>query len=79
MHFSDYNSNRIQQNCIDKDTFLFFKHLQRAAVWCEAVMQNGDHPLEAGAGPVIGAIQAAAFGWLPVLLWILLGGNYNLN
>ena len=43
------------------------------------VMQNGDHPLEAGAGPVIGAIQAAAFGWLPVLLWILLGGNYNLN
>ena len=33
----------------------------------------------AGAGPVTGAIQAAAFGWLPVLLWILLGGNYNLN
>ena len=28
----------------------------------------------AGAGPVTGAIQAAAFGWLPVLLWILLGG-----
>ena len=27
----------------------------------------------AGAGPVTGAIQAAAFGWLPVLLWILLG------
>ena len=23
----------------------------------------------AGAGPVTGAIQAAAFGWLPVLLW----------
>ena len=28
----------------------------------------------AGAGPVTGAIQAAAFGWLPVLLWVLLGG-----
>ena len=27
----------------------------------------------AGAGPVTGAIQAAAFGWLPVLLWVLLG------
>ena len=25
----------------------------------------------AGAGPVTGAIQAAAFGWLPVLLWVL--------
>ena len=24
----------------------------------------------AGAGPVTGAIQAAAFGWLPVLLWV---------
>ena len=23
----------------------------------------------AGAGPVTGAIQAAAFGWVPVLLW----------
>ena len=30
----------------------------------------------AGAGPVTGAIQAAAFGWLPVLLWILLGGIF---
>lgn len=30
----------------------------------------------AGAGPVTGAIQAAAFGWLPVLLWILLGGVF---
>ena len=28
----------------------------------------------AGAGPVTGAIQAAAFGWLPVLLWVLIGG-----
>ncbi len=30
----------------------------------------------AGAGPVTGAIQAAAFGWLPVLFWILLGGIF---
>lgn len=30
----------------------------------------------AGAGPVTGAIQAAVFGWLPVLLWILIGGVF---
>ena len=30
----------------------------------------------AGAGPVTGAIQSAAFGWLPVLLWILIGGIF---
>lgn len=30
----------------------------------------------AGAGPVTGAIQAAAFGWLSVLLWILIGGIF---
>ena len=30
----------------------------------------------AGAGPVTGAIQAAAFGWLPVLLWVLIGGAF---
>ena len=30
----------------------------------------------AGAGPVTGAIQAAAFGWLPVFLWIILGGIF---
>ena len=29
----------------------------------------------AGAGPVTGAIQAAAFGWLPVLLWVLIDWN----
>ena len=33
----------------------------------------------AGAGPVTGAIQAAAFGWLPVLLWVLLGGIFVLD
>ena len=30
----------------------------------------------AGAGPVTGAIQAAVFGWVPVLLWVLLGGIF---
>lgn len=30
----------------------------------------------AGAGPVTGAIQAAVFGWLPVVLWVLIGGIF---
>ena len=30
----------------------------------------------AGAGPINGPIQAAVFGWLPVLLWILVGGVF---
>ena len=30
----------------------------------------------AGAGPVTGAIQAAVFGWVPVLFWIILGGIF---
>ncbi|MFA6845107.1 MAG: carbon starvation protein A [Sphaerochaetaceae bacterium] len=30
----------------------------------------------AGAGPINGPIQAAVFGWLPVLLWILVGGLF---
>lgn len=30
----------------------------------------------AGAGPVTGAIQAAVFGWVPVFLWIILGGIF---
>ena len=30
----------------------------------------------AGAGPVTGAIQAAVFGWVPVLLWVLIGGIF---
>ncbi|MDD7403869.1 MAG: carbon starvation protein A [bacterium] len=30
----------------------------------------------AGAGPINGPIQAAIFGWLPVLLWILIGGLF---
>lgn len=30
----------------------------------------------AGAGPINGPIQAAAFGWLPILLWVLIGGVF---
>lgn len=30
----------------------------------------------AGAGPINGPIQAAVFGWVPVLLWILVGGVF---
>ena len=30
----------------------------------------------AGASPVTGAITAAVFGWVPVLLWILLGATF---
>ncbi len=30
----------------------------------------------AGAGPVNGPIQAAFFGWLPVFLWIVIGGIF---
>lgn len=30
----------------------------------------------AGAGPINGPIQAAVFGWVPVVLWILIGGIF---
>ncbi|MDE7057888.1 MAG: carbon starvation protein A, partial [Lachnospiraceae bacterium] len=30
----------------------------------------------AGAGPITGPINAALFGWLPVTLWILIGGIF---
>ena len=30
----------------------------------------------AGAGPINGPIQAAIFGWLPVFLWVVLGGVF---
>lgn len=30
----------------------------------------------AGAGPINGPIQAAVFGWVPILLWIVLGGIF---
>ena len=30
----------------------------------------------AGAGPINGPIQAAVFGWIPVMLWVLIGGIF---
>ncbi len=30
----------------------------------------------AGAGTIIGTVKAAAFGWLPVLMWIVVGGVF---
>src|SRR5690606_8576080 len=30
----------------------------------------------AGAGPIVGPIIAVAFGWIPALLWILIGGIF---
>ena len=30
----------------------------------------------AGAGPINGPIQAAIFGWVPVVLWVLIGGIF---
>jgi carbon starvation protein len=30
----------------------------------------------AGAGPIVGPIQASIFGWVPVMLWILFGGIF---
>ena len=30
----------------------------------------------AGAGPITGPVQAAVFGWVPVMLWILIGGIF---
>ena len=44
--------------------------LQTAGLFCPSVSSI------AGAGPVTGAIQAAAFGWLPVLLWVIIGGIF---
>lgn len=30
----------------------------------------------AGAGPIVGPITAAVFGWVPVILWILIGSIF---
>lgn len=30
----------------------------------------------AGAGPIVGPIQASIFGWVPVMLWIVIGGIF---
>lgn len=41
-----------------------------------AVLMGHHFSSIAGAGPINGPIQAAVFGWLPVLLWVLLGGIF---
>ena len=41
-----------------------------------AVLMGHHFSSIAGAGPINGPIQAAVFGWLPVLLWILIGGIF---
>lgn len=41
-------------------------------MWCSATISR---PSPAP-GPINGPIQAAIFGWVPVLLWVLLGGIF---
>ena len=41
-----------------------------------AVVMGHHFASVAGAGTIIGTVKAAAFGWLPVLLWIVLGSVF---
>ena len=41
-----------------------------------AVLMGHHFSSIAGAGPINGPIQAAAFGWVPVMLWVLIGGIF---
>ncbi len=41
-----------------------------------AVLMGHHFSSIAGAGPINGPIQAAIFGWLPVLLWVVIGGIF---
>ena len=41
-----------------------------------AVLMGHHFSSIAGAGPINGPIQAAVFGWVPVLLWVLIGGIF---
>ena len=41
-----------------------------------AVLMGHHFSSIAGAGPINGPIQAAAFGWIPVMLWVLIGGIF---
>ena len=41
-----------------------------------AVLMGHHFSSIAGAGPINGPIQAAIFGWVPVLLWVLVGGLF---
>lgn len=41
-----------------------------------AVLMGHHFSSIAGAGPINGPIQAAVFGWVPVFLWIIVGGIF---
>lgn len=41
-----------------------------------AVLMGHHFSSIAGAGPINGPIQAAIFGWVPVFLWIVIGGIF---
>lgn len=41
-----------------------------------AVLMGHHFSSIAGAGPITGPVQAAVFGWVPVVLWILVGGIF---
>ncbi len=41
-----------------------------------AVLMGHHFSSIAGAGPINGPIQAAVFGWIPVFLWCIIGGNF---
>lgn len=41
-----------------------------------AVLMGHHFSSIAGAGPINGPIQAAVFGWIPVFLWIVIGGIF---
>lgn len=41
-----------------------------------AVLMGHHFSSIAGAGPINGPIQAAVFGWVPVVLWVLIGGIF---
>ncbi len=44
---------------------------------CKPAVLLGHHFASiAGAAPIIGPVAAAAYGWLPVLLWIIIGGIF---
>ena len=41
-----------------------------------AVLMGHHFSSIAGAGPIVGPISAAVFGWVPVMLWVLLGCTF---
>ena len=55
------------------------KELQDNIDYCPAhpaVLMGHHFASIAGAGPVTGPILASVFGWVPVLLWLIIGGLF---